>query len=194
MGDWQVSKTLADMPFLDTLPDSLTADDQVQALAAAVTAQLQALPALIAPVAVLPGVATGEEAVLDALARQFHIDAYYQDDPIATKRALVLEGVRMHRLAGTPAALAAQLDIYLGAGEWTLQEWFAVAPPDPHHTFRLAITANPSGAAWRRLYDMIRAVKRASAHMYMTRETEYSVTQDHGLATTRAIIRSSTAA
>jgi phage tail P2-like protein len=181
------------MPFLDTLPDSLTGDAQVQGLAAAVTAQLQALPALIATVAVLPNVATDAEAVLDALARQLHVDNYYQDDAIATKRALVLEGVRMHRLAGTPAALAAQLDIYLGAGEWTLTEWFEMEPADPHHTFTLAITANPSGAAWRRLYDMIRAVKRASAHMVMTRTADYPLNQNHGLATTRGIIRSSTA-
>jgi len=191
MEGWKMPD-LADITFIDLLPSSLAGDIQVQAIAAALDGELQALIAALPGATILPNLPEVPERILDLLAADLAVDNYQQDDEIAMKQALIAGAIIAQRHKGTRAALEDHLAIYLG-DTCTLLEWFEQDPPGSPYTFRLDITAELDGPAWRRLYRLIYAVKRVSAHMMMYRESTAEMTQYQGAAVSSAIISTATA-
>jgi phage tail P2-like protein len=127
-------RNLADIHFLDLLPPSLADDEHVQAIAAGLDDELQALIAALPGAAILPNIATVPERILDLLAVELSIDNYQQSYTLAQKRALVAVAVIVHRHKGTPSAVRQEVEAIWGDG-MTLQEWFEYGGA-PYH-FRL---------------------------------------------------------
>ncbi len=154
---------LADLALRDILPPSIADDDQITALANALDTETQAIVADLARY--LPFLAKLDnlpERIVDLLAWQFHLDYYEADAPIATKRALVRDAIRRHRIQGTKAAVLAILDRFFGAGNSHLAEWFEYGG-DPY-TFTVFTGVMLDAATLARFERAIAVAKNVRSH------------------------------
>lgn len=153
---------LADTPFIEQVPPSLTHDPQVQALALALDTHLQALPAVLHGAVIIPQLATVPERVLDLLAYQFCVENYRQSYPVTTKRALIQQSLLIHRRRGTPAAVQEVVDIIFGPG-LTVQEWFQYGG-DPYYFRIIGGEGFDTPEQQAALVSAISLVKNARSH------------------------------
>jgi len=116
---------------LDILPPSIKGDPQVQAMAAAITPELQAVSNEIHRCILIPRVIKLKDpdypiefpdGVVDLLAWQFHVDFYNPDYPIEIKRDLVSNALNGHRRKGAPMAVEDLIATIFGDGR--VVEWF----------------------------------------------------------------------
>jgi phage tail P2-like protein len=124
---------------LDLLPDSLKYDPDIQALALAITPELQSISNDIAQCILLKNIDSLPDEVLDVLAWDYHVDFYDTSLEIEQKRELIKNSIALHRKKGTPAAVEDLVTIVFGDGE--VEEWFEYGG-DPYH-FRV-LTNNAS--------------------------------------------------
>ena len=96
---------LGEIKLAETLPQSISSDEQVQNICKAIEQRLWEIKKQSAFVLLLPRLNELSEALVDALAWEYHVDFYTPDLAIEKKRALVREAIAWHRIKGTPAAV-----------------------------------------------------------------------------------------
>jgi phage tail P2-like protein len=129
---------LSGVSYADLLPSSLSTDPTVQALVAAIDAELQPLLADLDHTMLLHRVALLPERVLDLLAIELDVNPYEQAYTLAQKRDLIADAISVHRTRGTGAALPPVVAAIFG-GAASTQEWFAYGGPP--HAFRIVLDA-----------------------------------------------------
>jgi len=117
-----MSKSIFDVTWLDVVPLILNGDNQVKALSAATSPELQAVSSAIAECILLARLDELDEDVVDLLAWQYHVDFYDTELTIAQKRKLVQTSIDMHRHKGTPYAVEQVVSAILDNA--VVQEWF----------------------------------------------------------------------
>lgn len=90
---------------IDLVPPSIRDDPEVQAAAAALEGELQAVTAAIPTTLLISRIDALPEDVIDLLAWQWHVDFYEPGISLAQKRTLVKTSIAQHRKKGTPWAV-----------------------------------------------------------------------------------------
>lgn len=121
------------------LPSSISGDETVRQAAAAVDAAIMATDEGIINVLLMSRIPVLPEAVVDALAWQFHVDTYDEEMDIDQKRQLVENAIRDHKYKGTPWAVKSVVKVILGYAE--VEEWWQY-DGSPYH-FRVNGSAGP---------------------------------------------------
>jgi phage tail P2-like protein len=108
---------------------------------------------------IIPNVDYLQEAVLDELAWELHVDWYDAAAPIEVKRNLIKNSDKVHMTLGTPYSVEQVVYDYFGDGN--MEEWFEYGG-EPYH-FRI-VTSNPSVTSdmANQFVKAINAVKRGS--------------------------------
>ena len=133
-------KALSDLALREILPPSIRDDEQLAALAGALDPESQAIYAAITDnLPYLPNLANLPSSVVDLLAWQFHVDDYDVAADIAVRRALVESAIEDHKLHGTREGARRAIAAVIGDGNFTLLEWWQVAPTRPVATYRILI-------------------------------------------------------
>lgn len=151
--------------FSDILPDNLSGQPEVQALAYAVGKQIEKLCEYADGARTYAAIMTMPERALDALAVELRTPAYDETFPISVKRELVTGTMTFYMTRGTPAACNRIIEIIFGSGY--IEEWYEYGG-EPHH-FRAYVglenvgTVDPDNLEeFRRV---IAGVKRLSSWM-----------------------------
>ncbi|USG67456.1 phage tail protein I [Brevibacillus ruminantium] len=137
---------------LDILPESLKKDRGVQALAEAITPEIQTISRAIAETVLLPRLDELPEDVVDLLAWQRHIDFYDTTLPLEKKRELVRYAGEAHKRKGTPWAV----DQVVSAAfdDSVVSEWFEYGG-EPYY-FKVMTTDRITSE--KKLAELIRAI------------------------------------
>lgn len=96
---------LGDIKLAETLPQSISSDEQVKDICKAIEQRLWEIKKQSAFVLLLPRLNELSEALVDELAWEYHVDFYTLDLTLEKKRALVRKAIAWHRIKGTPAAV-----------------------------------------------------------------------------------------
>lgn len=107
---------------LDLLPDNLKEDEDVRAIAEAITPELQSVSLEIKDIIELVNLGISPEEIIDLLAWENHVDFYDASLPIEQKIKLVENADFYHRSKGTPAAVEDLIVTLFGEGK--VVEWF----------------------------------------------------------------------
>lgn len=124
--------------FLRTLPAVLQNDPNMQALAAAIAAELELLAGDIRLAQIYTRIDELDETMLDALAADFKVDWWRPDATLEEKRYALKVSWYVHKHLGTKSAIETAVADYLGTGK--VEEWFEYGG-EPHH-FRVASENN----------------------------------------------------
>ena len=127
--------------FTNSLPPALKNDPDMMALAQTISAQLQATAAEIRKNIIYARIDELDEATLDVLAYDLHVDWYDYSYPIEVKRRTIRDSIQVHRRLGTKYAVEKALGaVYPGT---KVEEWFEYGG-DPYK-FRVVIGATEAG-------------------------------------------------
>lgn len=124
--------------FLRTLPTVLQNDPNMQALAAAIAAELEKLAEEPRLAQIYTRIDELDETMLDALAADFKVDWWRPDATLEEKRYALKVSWYVHKHLGTKSAIETAVADYLGSGK--VEEWFEYGG-QPHH-FRVASENN----------------------------------------------------
>ena len=124
--------------FLRTLPTVLQNDANMQALAAAIAAELEKLAGEPRLAQIYTRIDELDETMLDALAADFKVDWWRPDATLEEKRYALKVSWYVHKHLGTKSAIETAVADYLGTGK--VEEWFEYGG-QPHH-FRVASENN----------------------------------------------------
>lgn len=124
--------------FLRTLPTVLQNDPHMQALAAAIAAELEKLAGEPRLAQIYTRIDELDETMLDALASDFKVDWWRPDATLEEKRYALKVSWYVHKHLGTKSAIETAVADYLGTGK--VEEWFEYGG-QPHH-FRVASENN----------------------------------------------------
>ncbi|MCM0759618.1 phage tail protein I [Sporomusa sphaeroides DSM 2875] len=142
---------------IDLVPPSIKDDPEVQAAAAALEGELQAVTAAIPTVLLISRIDELAEDVIDLLAWQWHVDFYEPGISLAQKRTLVKTSIAQHRRKGTPWAVEQVVKAILNEG--IVQEWFEYGG-EPYYFRVIKIDGQmPDAAIYTRLKKAIDTVK-----------------------------------
>lgn len=115
--------SIYDVSILDLIPPNLKGDPDIIAASKAVDAEFSLVANDVKECIILPRIDQIENSYLiDLLAWQMNVDFYDNTLPIETKRNLVKNSIRWHRIKGTPQAIIESVTSIFG--EAKLQEWF----------------------------------------------------------------------
>lgn len=124
--------------FLRTLPTVLQNDPHMQALAAAIAAELEKLAREPRLAQIYTRIDELDETMLDALAADFKVDWWRPEATLEEKRNALKMSWYVHKHLGTKSAIETAVADYLGTGK--VEEWFEYGG-HPHH-FRVASENN----------------------------------------------------
>lgn len=144
--------SIFDADFVQILPQALSGDQKMVALATALEKELKATTNDIKNAAIYARIDEIPETLLDVLAYDFHCDWYDVSYPIEIKRALLKNNIRMHKHLGTKYAVETALqDIYSSA---FVEEWFQYAGRP--YTFLVNVAIGNTGIKEDEIFQMIR--------------------------------------
>ena len=150
--------------FTNSLPPALKNDPDMMALAQTISAQLQATAAEIRKNIIYARIDELDEATLDVLAYDLHVDWYDYSYPIEVKRRTIRDSIQVHRRLGTKYAVEKALGaVYPGT---KVEEWFEYGG-DPYK-FRVVIGATEAGITAERqaaVLDRVRFYKNLRSHL-----------------------------
>lgn len=150
-------KTLNDVSMLDVVPYSIAGDQQVEAISAAVSPQLQEVTQAIRECLLLARLDELPENIVDLLAWQYHVDFYEPELTLQQRRNLVRTAIDAHRRKGTPYAVELVVKAILNEG--VVQEWFEYGG-EPYRFRIVKIDGQmPDAAIYDRLKKAIQSVK-----------------------------------
>ena len=150
--------------FTNSLPPALKNDPDMMALAQTISAQLQTTAAEIRKNIIYARIDELDEATLDVLAYDLHVDWYDYSYPIEVKRRTIRDSIQVHRRLGTKYAVEKALGaVYPGT---KVEEWFEYGG-DPYK-FRVVIGATEAGITADRqaaVLDRVRFYKNLRSHL-----------------------------
>lgn len=161
-------KELADIKFVDLLPESISKDQTIKDAAEALDDEIQAVNDLLEVPAILSRLSELSERAVDYLAWQFHVDAWDPDMPIEAKRELVRTSIAWHRYLGTPYAVRTVAEAIMGPTE--IEEWPSWGG-DPY-LFRVHVSLEDRGVSeneYDRGLAAIEATKNVRSHLDLLR-------------------------
>ena len=137
-------KTIDDVSLIDIMPDSISRDKNVAAVAAAIDIQLRALAGYVDVATLVANIDTLPSGVLDHLAAEYDVSVWRDSWPVATKRSVLKNSLSDKRKRGTRAAVVAAL-ASLGSAA-SIVEWWEQSPKGDPHTFKIYATLPKTGA------------------------------------------------
>lgn len=158
-----MSETIYNADFIKYLPQPLTHDPKMIALATAAAEELLTVSGLMDNVLIYSRIDDLPEDLVDVLAYDFHVDWYDYSYPLQAKRDLLKSSVRVHKKMGTKYAIEKALSALYPESE--VEEWFEYGGEPGHFQIVCDVTNSRIVAS---LADIIRAVKlykRLSAHL-----------------------------
>jgi len=158
-----MNNTAYNVDFTRALPQPLKNDESILALGRAIAGELQQNIQLARLTIIYPRIDELDEATLDILARDLHVDWYNDAYPIAAKRAVIKSSVQIHKRLGTKYAVVKALGDLFPNTE--VQEWFEYG--GTHHHFRiiLDLTNAKAPADISQIISAAKFYKRLSAHL-----------------------------
>ena len=125
--------------FTNSLPPALKNDPDMMALAQTISAQLQTTAAEVRKNIIYARIDELDEATLDVLAYDLHVDWYDYSYPIEVKRRTIRDSIQVHRRLGTKYAVEKALGaVYPGT---KVEEWFEYGG-DPYKFDRVRFYKN----------------------------------------------------
>jgi phage tail P2-like protein len=115
-------KTLDSLKIKDLLPSSLASSQVVQDVAAACDVPLSAVTERMSDLLIYSRIDDLDEATVDDLAWQFHVDFYDIGLTLGQKRDLVKSAIKDHKYKGTTWAVKSVLKPI--RGDVVLQDWY----------------------------------------------------------------------
>jgi phage tail P2-like protein len=158
-----MSKSIYDAEYLDRLPEALTYDPKVVALAAIVSADLQEVSGEMQQATIYERIDELSERVLDVLAYDFNVDMYDYTYPIETKRNIIKNSFKSSRIKGTRYATEQALKAIWENSE--IEEWFEYDGKPFHFRVVCDIGNAEVLAGNKAISEAIRKQKRLSAHI-----------------------------
>lgn len=138
-----MAETIYESDFAKCLPNPLTHDKKIVALASAVSKELLDVSRLSKMALIYPRIDELPEELLDVLAHDLHVDWYDYGYDAETKRNVLKGSVGVHRKMGTKRAVEkAVSDVY---GTATVEEWFDYGG-EPYH-FKIAVGVGEAGVS-----------------------------------------------
>lgn len=158
-----MNNTAYNVDFTRLLPEPLKNDETMLALGRAIASELQQNIQFARLTVIYPRIDELDEATLDILARDLHVDWYNDTYPIAAKRAVIKSSVQIHKRLGTKYAVVKALGDLFPNTE--VQEWFEYG--GTHHHFRiiLDLTNAKAPADLSQIISAAKFYKRLSAHL-----------------------------
>lgn len=153
---------LEQVRFVDILPPNLRADETVFAAASALDQELNELTTKIPLVNLMYTIDQQDEAVVDELAWEFHVDFYDQSLQLEKKRALVKNSPLWHRIKGTPAAV--EEVVTAAFDDSKVLEWFEY-DGTPYRFKVVTKDSMPDGETLETLHRAIHSVKNTRSRL-----------------------------
>lgn len=157
-----MSKDIYNINWLDLIPPPISGDQQVKAMSAAVSPQLQEVSNAIHECIILARIGELPEEVVDLLAWQYHVDFYEPDLPIEQKQELVRTSIDAHRHKGTPYAV--ELVVKAILKDAVVQEWFEYGG-EPYHFRVIKINGQVTAEMYPKLKKAVDTVKNTRSWM-----------------------------
>lgn len=150
--------------FTRSLPPALKNDENMLALARAISEQLQITARQIKTNVIYARIDELDEQTLDILAYDLHVDWYDYTYPVEVKRQTIKDSVKIHRKLGTKYAVETALGaVFPGT---TVKEWFEYGG-DPF-MFKVIIGATTAGISADRqaaVLERVRFYKNLRSHL-----------------------------
>lgn len=143
-------------------PSSITDDPDIAAVLRALDGQWTAIGAAIPLLGILATIDQQPEPVVDKLAYDFHVDYWEDDWDLVTKRAAVINSIRLHRIAGTRGALEDLIDMIWHGAALLLEWWEYGGEPG---TCQIVLTDQHTQDRMTEFLASMDTVKRASIHL-----------------------------
>lgn len=158
-----MSETIYDSDFTKYLPQPLTHDPKMIALAKAAADELLTVSGVVENVLIYSRIDELPEELVDILAYDFHVDWYDYSYPLAAKRDLLKSSVRVHKKMGTKYAIEKALSALYPESE--VEEWFEYEGEPGHFHIVCDVTNSRITASYSDIVRAVRLYKRLSAHM-----------------------------
>lgn len=148
---------------IDVMPPNLLKDEKVKAAAQAIDNELKEISEQIKYCLLLPRLDDLDEATVDKLAWQFHVDFYDYSLPIEQKRNLIRKSIDWHRRKGTPYAVQEVVSAILD-GAYVQENWEYGGNP---YCFKVGLIEGPmaSDKTITQLVKAINAIKNTRSHL-----------------------------
>lgn len=158
-----MSETIYDSDFTKYLPQPLTHDPKMIALAKAAADELLKVSRAVENVLIYSRVDELPEELVDILAYDFHVDWYDYSYPLEIKREVLKGSVKVHKRMGTKFAVEKALRAIYQKSR--VKEWFEYGG-EPGH-FRVILNAGDKNLRLN-ISDIVKQIniyKRLSAHL-----------------------------
>lgn len=158
-----MNNSFGTVDLLRIFPPALKYDPKMIAAAKSIGKELQRTSGEIRKNIIYDRIDELDEEAVDALAYDLHVDWYNLNYPLAAKRAVVKDSVRVHKRLGTLYAVKTALGSVYPESE--IEEWFDYG--GEHHRFRvvLDVTHSRAPADYVSIKKAVQFYKRLSAQM-----------------------------
>ncbi|MBU5438281.1 phage tail protein I [Tissierella sp. MSJ-40] len=158
-----MNNTIYGIDLTRMLPPSLKNDEDMLALARVIGDELQKTSRMAQLNIIYARIDELDEAVLDILAYDLHVDWYDYSYPIEAKRALIKDSVKVHKRLGTKFAVETALgNLHPNS---RIEEWFQYGGEPFSFRVILDTTRSRIGAGYFEIKKAVDSYKRLSAHM-----------------------------
>ncbi|MDE6907727.1 MAG: phage tail protein I [Lachnospiraceae bacterium] len=158
-----MSETIYKSDFTKYLPQPLTHDPQIVALAKTISEGLLAVSGGAGNVLIYSRIDELPEKLVDILAYDLHVDWYDYSYPLAVKRDLLKSSMAVHKKMGTKYAIEQALSALYPESE--VEEWFEYEGEPGHFRIVCDMTDSRVAASYPDIVRAVNMYKRFSAHM-----------------------------
>lgn len=156
-------KTIYNADYSECLPEALKKDPKMVALANAAAAEILDTSGMMNSVLIYSRIDELPEELVDILAYDMHVDWYDYNYPLAAKRDLVKNSVKVHKKMGTKYAVETAIGSLFPESE--VEEWFQYGGEPGHFHIILDATNQRITADYAAIIKAVKMYKRLSAHM-----------------------------
>lgn len=158
-----MSETIYDSDFTKYLPQPLTHDPKMIALAKAAADELLTVSGAVEKVLIYSRIDELPEELVDILAYDLHVDWYDYSYPLEAKRDLLKSSMRVHKKMGTKYAIEKALSALYPESE--VEEWFEYGGEPGHFRIVCGVTNSRITESYSDITQAVKLYKRLSAHM-----------------------------
>ena len=158
-----MSETIYESDFTKYLPQPLTHDPKMVALAKAAADELLKVSGAVENVLIYSRIDELPEELVDILAYDMHVDWYDYSFPLKVKRDILKSSVKVHKKMGTKYAVEKALGALYPQSE--VEEWYQYEG-EPHHFHIVCdVTENRVTASFQEIINAVMMYKRLSSHL-----------------------------